>query len=315
LGGCAAAQEACARAAESQNASSTSWSAENSHISAIRAFSIRIRSTPVIAALGAEHDGRGDELAVGHDIVDGVDAKRSVAELHETAEVREDVCCSLVRARNASDAGLVPHDVRREQLAETGKVTVGKPLEVGVRGVEGAIAHRGFLLIWAALGCAAVFRFEYQRRGILRQEGTPTIYRYPMETRSELASPVWDPYQPSCPSRLVLARIADKWTLLILGQLATGKQRFGQLRRHVGGITQKVLTSTLRSLERDGFVSRRMYAAVPPKVEYSLTPLGLSLVDLVTGLRTWAIEHVPDVLDAQVAYDHRPLEPTEIDAP
>ena len=115
--------------------------------------------------------------------------------------------------------------------------------------------------------------------------------------------------------RSLLSRIGDKWTLLILGQLVNGTQRFGALRRGVGGITQKVLTSTLRSLERDGFVSRRIYAAVPPRVEYSLTALGLSLVDLAAELRTWAIDHVPDVLEAQAAYDQRTLDSTGNDAP
>jgi DNA-binding HxlR family transcriptional regulator len=127
-----------------------------------------------------------------------------------------------------------------------------------------------------------------------------------MET---MAQPIWDPYQPSCPTRLVLSRIADKWTVLIIGRLAQGTMRFGELRRQVPGITQKVLTQALRSMERDGFVTRRVYAAVPPKVEYTLTPLGQSLVDLLDALRHWAVAHIPEVLDAQTVYDARLVEP------
>lgn len=116
---------------------------------------------------------------------------------------------------------------------------------------------------------------------------------------------MWDPYQPTCPSREVLARLADKWTILVLGRLAPGTRRFGELRRDVGGITQKMLTQTLRSLERDGFVTRTVYAAVPPRVDYALTPLGQSAVDLVDEFRGWAIAHVPQVLEAREAYDRR----------
>ena len=92
----------------------------------------------------------------------------------------------------------------------------------------------------------------------------------------------------SCPSRLILDHLADKWAVLIVVRLAFGTLRFAELRRAVDGISQKMLTVTLRDLERDGLVIRKLYASVPPKVEYSLTPLGSSLVEKVNELCAWA---------------------------
>ena len=109
-------------------------------------------------------------------------------------------------------------------------------------------------------------------------------------------TPVWYPYQASCPSRAVLARIADKWTVLVVGRLAEGTKRFGELRRDLGGVSQKMLTQTLRALEEDGLVTRRVHASVPPKVEYSLTTLGRTLIDLLDRVRRWAEEHTDAVL-------------------
>jgi len=113
----------------------------------------------------------------------------------------------------------------------------------------------------------------------------------------------WNVYDPDCPTRRVLDRIADKWTVLVVGVLAEGTLRFGQLRREVTGISQKVLTETLRDLERDGIVSRKVYASVPPRVEYSLTPLGRSLTGLLDSVRSWAETHIEAVLESQKAYD------------
>lgn len=104
-------------------------------------------------------------------------------------------------------------------------------------------------------------------------------------------------------------RIADKWTVLIIRRLADGTLRFAQLRRAIDGISQKVLTSTLRGLERDGIVTRRLYASVPPRVEYSLTALGLSLVDLVSGICSWAETHIEQVQESRVGYDSTRSEP------
>jgi DNA-binding HxlR family transcriptional regulator len=112
-------------------------------------------------------------------------------------------------------------------------------------------------------------------------------------------------YSDNCPSRRVLDRLADKWTVLIVAKLSEGTQRFGELRRAIEGISPKVLTQTLRSLERDGIVSRRMYATIPPKVEYSLTPLGHTLVGLVAAIRDWAEQHIDQVETAQRQFDAR----------
>jgi DNA-binding HxlR family transcriptional regulator len=101
--------------------------------------------------------------------------------------------------------------------------------------------------------------------------------------------------KPQCPSRVVLDRIADKWTALIIQVLANGTQRYAELRRTIGGISQKMLTQTLRSLERDGLVLRKVHPVVPPKVEYSLTRLGRTLIDPLHALCRWSERHLPEL--------------------
>jgi DNA-binding HxlR family transcriptional regulator len=101
----------------------------------------------------------------------------------------------------------------------------------------------------------------------------------------------------------VLIRIADKWTVLIVRRLSGGTMRFAELRRAVDGISQKVLTNALRGLERDGLVTRRIYASVPPRVEYSLTDLGRSLCGLVAGICGWAEANIEQVETARAVYD------------
>jgi DNA-binding HxlR family transcriptional regulator len=113
----------------------------------------------------------------------------------------------------------------------------------------------------------------------------------------------WDVYNEKCPTRIVLDRIADKWTVLIVGALEEKTKRFGELRREIGGVSQKMLTQTLRGLERDGLVVRVVYASVPPKVEYSLTDLGRTLVHIFESIREWAENNIEDVLKAQGNYD------------
>lgn len=109
----------------------------------------------------------------------------------------------------------------------------------------------------------------------------------------------------SCPTRLILDHLADKWAVLIVVRLAFGTMRFAELRRAVDGISQKMLTVTLRDLERDGLVVRKLYASVPPKVEYSLTPLGSSLVEKVNELCAWAEANIAEVLKARERFDRR----------
>jgi DNA-binding HxlR family transcriptional regulator len=114
-----------------------------------------------------------------------------------------------------------------------------------------------------------------------------------------------NPYFAACPTRLALDRIADKWTVLILGQLAEQPMRFNRLRREIEGMTQKTLAATLRSLERDGLVTRTVTPTVPVSVEYAITPLGLTLSAAVNALRLWAESHIESVLEAQRRYDAR----------
>lgn len=111
----------------------------------------------------------------------------------------------------------------------------------------------------------------------------------------------WDPYRLDCPSRRLLDRIGDRWTVLLVGALDDGPQRFGALATRVGGISQKMLTQTLRSLERDGFVTRTVYPEIPPRVEYELTPLGRSLQGPLRALEEWAVAHMDEVWENQRA--------------
>jgi DNA-binding HxlR family transcriptional regulator len=112
-----------------------------------------------------------------------------------------------------------------------------------------------------------------------------------------------NPYASDCPTRLVLDRVADKWTVLILGLLARKPTRFNELRRAVQGISQKMLAQTLRALERDGLVQRKVIATVPVTVEYSITPLGRTLSATVDALRKWAEKHIDEVTASQLRYD------------
>jgi DNA-binding HxlR family transcriptional regulator len=109
----------------------------------------------------------------------------------------------------------------------------------------------------------------------------------------------------ACPTRQVVNRIGDRWSLLVLCALEGGTLRFQELRRAVDGVSQKMLTQTLRALERDGLVQRRVYASVPPKVEYSLSPLGESLSGIVAAVRTWAYTHMDEIEIARTDFDNR----------
>lgn len=106
-----------------------------------------------------------------------------------------------------------------------------------------------------------------------------------------------------CPSRRVLALVADKWSLLILPALRDGPHRNNELMRSIGGISQKMLTQTLRDLERNGFVERRDYGEIPPRVDYRLTPLGHSLSEPMWALDRWAEQHFAEVESARAAFD------------
>ncbi|WP_416986277.1 winged helix-turn-helix transcriptional regulator [Streptomyces sp. T028] len=105
--------------------------------------------------------------------------------------------------------------------------------------------------------------------------------------------------------RAVLDRICDKWTLLIVTTLDQGRLRFGDLHRQTPGISQRMLTLTLRNLERDGLVSRTVYAEVPPRVEYELTPMGRSLIAPALALGRWAMDHIDEIEASRAAYGER----------
>lgn len=96
---------------------------------------------------------------------------------------------------------------------------------------------------------------------------------------------------PACPVETTLTLIGDKWKVLILRDLMTGTKRFGELRRSVGNVSQKVLTAQLRDMEQKGLVSRTVFAEVPPRVEYSLTELGKSLLPVLDALRVWGEDY------------------------
>jgi DNA-binding HxlR family transcriptional regulator len=113
----------------------------------------------------------------------------------------------------------------------------------------------------------------------------------------------FDMMQEACPTRQVLGRIADKWTTLVVLALEDGTLRFSQLRARIGGVTQKMLTQTLRALERDGMVSRKVYPTVPVSVEYTLTPLGYSLAEAVSVIRRWAYGHMDAIETARRRFD------------
>lgn len=112
-----------------------------------------------------------------------------------------------------------------------------------------------------------------------------------------------DPYDASCPSREVLDRIGDRWTVLVVGSLSAGPMRFSELSRRIQGISQKMLTQTLRGLERDGLVTRTVHAEVPPRVEYALTDTGRTLIGPLAALDTWARTHMPGIRLARERYD------------
>jgi DNA-binding HxlR family transcriptional regulator len=116
-------------------------------------------------------------------------------------------------------------------------------------------------------------------------------------------------FDPDCATRLVLDRIGDKWTVLIVLLLSDGSLRFSELRGHLGRVAPKVLTQTLRRMERDGLVSREIFAEVPPRVNYTLTDLGRSLIEPIVVLGDWAEINVARITAAQQAYDARLTNP------
>jgi DNA-binding HxlR family transcriptional regulator len=120
-----------------------------------------------------------------------------------------------------------------------------------------------------------------------------------------------DIFRADCLSRQVLQLIADQWTPLVIYTLGDDTMRFSQLRKQIDGISQKMLTQTLRAMERNGLVQRVVYPVVPPVVEYSLTSLGQTLIEPMNALRLWAYGHLQEVAHARTMYDQRDHTPLQ----
>jgi DNA-binding HxlR family transcriptional regulator len=114
---------------------------------------------------------------------------------------------------------------------------------------------------------------------------------------------VYNAFVEMCPSRQVMLTIGDKWAALLINALADGSRRHGELARIVAGVSQKMLTQTLRTLQRDGLVSRTVTASVPVRVDYELTDLGRSLVPVLRALKDWSESHIEAIMSARDAYE------------
>lgn len=121
--------------------------------------------------------------------------------------------------------------------------------------------------------------------------------------RRDEAKVVYDAYMALCPTRHVMETVGDKWAALIVTALADGPRRHGELRTTIAGVSQKMLTQTLRELERDGLVLRTVTPSVPVRVDYELTRLGRTLVPVLSALKDWSETHIGEILAARGAYD------------
>jgi DNA-binding HxlR family transcriptional regulator len=141
------------------------------------------------------------------------------------------------------------------------------------------------------------------------EEGTSKSPTHPEGTAAGACCEWDDAYQwdtrEDCEVRQILDRIADKWSLLVIALLDKRRKRFTELRREIDGVSQRMLTVTLRQLERDGLVQRTVHPVVPPRVDYELTPLGSSLHATIQALVTWTETHQREVAAARSAYDAR----------
>jgi DNA-binding HxlR family transcriptional regulator len=123
--------------------------------------------------------------------------------------------------------------------------------------------------------------------------------------RRQAAKAAYDAYLADCPARQLLDLLSNKWVALVLTALADGPQRHSDLARTIAGVSQKMLTQTLRHLERDGLVSRTVTPQVPVRVDYTLTPLGRELAPLMFRLKSWAQDHMDQILSARETYEAR----------
>jgi DNA-binding HxlR family transcriptional regulator len=121
--------------------------------------------------------------------------------------------------------------------------------------------------------------------------------------RREREREAYNAYLAACPSRQVLDALSDKWVTLVLSALSEGPQRYSALARTIAGVSQKMLTQTLRMLERDGLVTRTITPSVPVRVDYELTPLGRSLLPVVNAIKAWSETHIDEIETARAVYD------------
>jgi DNA-binding HxlR family transcriptional regulator len=129
-------------------------------------------------------------------------------------------------------------------------------------------------------------------------------------TAADGPAPRFDAFAASCPSRRLLDTIGDKWAGLVIVALGLeGRMRYSKLSTRIDGVSQKMLTQTLRGLERDGLLTRTVTASVPVRVDYELTPLGLSLLEPIRHLKEWAEAHISEVDAARAAYDRKEARP------
>jgi DNA-binding HxlR family transcriptional regulator len=126
------------------------------------------------------------------------------------------------------------------------------------------------------------------------------------QQRRDEARVEFDAYLAACPSRRLLDRVSDKWVALAVKSLMDGPKRYSAISHQLAGVSQKMLTQTLRGLERDGMVTRTVTPSVPVRVDYELTPLGESLAGVLGQLKSWAEHHMPEVDRARAEYDARP---------
>jgi DNA-binding HxlR family transcriptional regulator len=124
--------------------------------------------------------------------------------------------------------------------------------------------------------------------------------------RREAEKSDYDVFVANCPSRQLLDRLSDKWVTLVMVALEDRPLRYSELARRMAGVSQKMLTQTLRTLERDGLLTRTVTASVPVTVTYELTGLGRSLLVVIAGLKVWAESHMDQVLEARASYDSQP---------
>ncbi|WP_329597698.1 helix-turn-helix transcriptional regulator [Streptomyces pseudovenezuelae] len=124
--------------------------------------------------------------------------------------------------------------------------------------------------------------------------------------RREQARVEYDAFIKGCPTNQLLDRLSDKWVSLVVAALSNGPMRYSDLSRKIAGVSPKMLTQTLRALERDGILTRTVTPSVPVRVDYALTPLGSSLASLLTAVKAWAETHIEEVHEARERYDGTP---------